>query len=143
MHFVCPHCHAINNLPDDKSWRDGNCGKCHQSLDSGAPVELNDATYHRYIQKNHLPVLIDYWASWCGPCKVMAPTFAQVANESDAILFAKVNTEQAPQISTEAGIRSIPTLILFYQGEEKARISGALQAHQLKQWLVQSIQAIN
>lgn len=142
MHFVCPHCSATNNLPEEKSWRDGKCCKCKQHLDIEKPVALTAQTHDKFIQKNDMPVLVDYWASWCGPCLQMAPTFEKVARGSDAILFAKLNTEDAQNISAQAGIRSIPTLILFYGGKEQARVSGALSEAQLKQWIVQSIQGL-
>ena len=142
MHFVCPHCHATNNLPEDKSWRAGQCGKCKNPFDTGKPVELTADSFHKYIGNNDLPVLVDFWAEWCGPCHMMAPAFEKVSKESDAILFAKLNTESAQGISAEANIRSIPTLILFYGGKEQGRISGALQEAQLKQWLVQTVQSL-
>lgn len=142
MYFVCPHCHATNNLPEDKSWRAGKCGKCKKPLDCGKPVELNGTTFNKFIAKNDLPVLVDFWAGWCQPCLAMAPTFEKVSQHSDALIFAKLNTEMAQSISANAGIRSIPTLILFYGGQEKARVSGALPEAQLKQWIAQSIQSI-
>ena len=142
MNIVCPHCGAINRIPEDKSHLDATCGKCKNALHTFEPAELNDNTFNRYIEKNDMPVLVDYWASWCGPCQVMGPVFAKVAKETESILFAKVNTEQAQQVSAAAGIRSIPTLALFYGGKEVNRVSGALSEPQLKAWIVQSIQEL-
>jgi thioredoxin 2 len=139
MHLVCSHCGAINRIPDDKDISTARCGKCQNAIYSKTPIDLNDSTFYRYIEKNDLPIIVDFWASWCGPCKAMAPTFEKVALASDSLLFAKVNTESAPSISADAVIRSIPTLIFFHKGREIDRISGGLGEMQLKQWIMQSI----
>lgn len=141
MHIVCQSCATTNRIPDDKSHTNAKCGKCGNAIYSGVPAELSDNNFFKYIEKNDLPVIVDFWADWCAPCKQMAPTFESVALESDGILFAKVDTQSAQQVAAKAGIRSIPTLIFFHKGEELDRISGALREPQLKQWIMQMIKA--
>lgn len=143
MHLVCPHCFTKNRVPDDRPHSEGHCGKCAKPLGKTGSVDLGDAHFYHYVQNNDLPVLVDFWADWCQPCHMMAPVFERVAAQTDSVLFAKVNTQTATTINRDAGIRSIPTLILFYGGNERARTSGALNELQLKQWIMQSIQAIS
>jgi thioredoxin 2 len=142
MHIVCSYCLAINRIPEGKSHTQAKCGKCQQAAYSSSPVELSDSSFYRYIEKNDLPVIVDFWASWCGPCQAMAPVFSKIAKQSESLLFAKVNTEQAQKVSSDATIRSIPTLVFFYHGKEIDRISGGLSESQLKNWIVQCLQKV-
>lgn len=139
MHIVCSSCATINRIPQGKSLVQAHCGKCKQHVYTGEPINLDDTSFNRYIEKNDAPIIVDFWADWCGPCKTMAPTFNKVAAESSDILFAKVNTELAQQVGSKAGIRSIPTLIFFHKGKEIERVSGALSEQQLKQFIMQCV----
>lgn len=139
MNLSCPHCATTNRVPEHRLSDRPRCGRCKQPLFSGAVQTLTSANIEAVINNNDLPVLVDCWAAWCGPCKQFAPVFAAAAGQFEpALRLAKLDTEQQPSIAARWQIRSIPTLILFRQGREVARLSGALSLPQLKQWLVQS-----
>ena len=140
MLIVCSHCHATNRIPEGRKASEGKCGNCKQTIWEGVPVDLTQNQFAKYTSKNDLPVVVDFWASWCGPCKAMAPAYEQVALQmKDQALFAKVNTEHAQQLGTQLNIRSIPTLAVFRHGKEVDRIAGALPANQLQQWIQQAL----
>jgi len=147
MNIVCSNCFTTNRIPDDKDHLDttnqAKCGKCKNVVYNSKPVELNNNTFYPFIERNDLPIVVDFWAAWCGPCQNMAPVFAKVAQSSPSLLFAKVNTEQVQQISADAGIRSLPTLVFFHQGEEVDRVSGGLNEAQMKQWIMGCLQKIS
>lgn len=135
-HLVCPHCHKLNRVPANKLSAGGNCGACKQPLWPEGLLELTDQTFAAHTGRSDVPVLVDFWASWCGPCKMMAPQFEQAAKAwRGKVRFAKLNTEQAQGSAGQYGIRSIPTLILFQNGREVARQSGAMNQGQISQWL--------
>jgi thioredoxin 2 len=139
MHIVCAVCGTTNRIPAEKRLSQAKCGRCRKTIYESIPTVLNDASFFNYIEKNDLPIIVDFWADWCGPCHTMAPIFSSVAKESEDILFAKVDTQDAQRVAAEARIRSLPTLIFFHKGEEIDRVSGALRESQLKQWIMQCI----
>lgn len=141
MIIVCPECGAKNRVPEDKLSANPACGQCHQALIPLAPIELNEQNFSHFIQNSDLPILIDLWADWCGPCKMMAPHFATVAKQNPQVVFAKIDTEANPRLSSAFHVRSTPTLVLMNKSNEIARISGALRATELQQWLDQQLNA--
>ena len=138
LHIVCPHCGTKNRLPSVKLDCDGKCGQCKQALFTGHPIALDSASFERHIKHNDIPLLLDCWAPWCGPCRMMAPVFEQAAARLEPhVRLAKLNTDQTQDIAAQLRIRSIPTLILFQNGRELARQSGALDLGRLLRWVQQ------
>lgn len=139
MNLVCPSCGATNRVPDTRLHDGPVCGKCGVALMAATPVHVNDGTLPKFIGATELPVLVDFWATWCGPCQQMAPHFASAASQLPEVRFAKVDSDAAPGASATYGVRSIPTLILFHHGVEVARRSGAMQASELVRWVQQQL----
>jgi thioredoxin 2 len=139
LHILCPHCETTNRIPPARLQDGARCGRCHEPLFDGHPIELSAANFHKYVSRNDIPVLVDFWAPWCGPCQMMAPQYAQAAQSLEPhVRVAKVNTEAQPELASQFGIRSIPTLALFKDGREVARQAGAMREPDIVRW-VQSV----
>lgn len=137
-HIVCPHCNAVNRVPADKPAAQGKCGRCHKPLFDGHPTAASLAAFDAQVQKSDIPVVVDFWADWCGPCKAMAPHLERVASELEPqFRFLKVDTEAEPELSARYQIRSIPTLMVFKNGAIIAQQAGAMESGSLRNWLKQ------
>lgn len=127
INIVCPHCQKVNKIPKKDSYTRANCGSCKNSLLDTSPIELNESNFDHVIVNSDIPIIVDFWAPWCGPCKMMGPIFNDVANKYPLkALFVKVNTEVEHSLASKYQIKSIPTIVVYKNGLEIKRVSGAL-----------------
>jgi thioredoxin 2 len=139
IHIVCARCNAVVRVPRDRLQEPAKCPKCQSALFTGKPIALTTAAFDQHVSRNDLPVIVDFWAPWCGPCRMMEPHYERVALQLERqARFAKVNSDNEPQLSARFHIRGIPTLIAFKNGREVARQSGAMDANGLTRWLQSS-----
>jgi thioredoxin 2 len=135
VQIACPSCLTANRVPEERMGEGPKCGRCGEPLLTAAPVELDEAGFDAFVARTSLPVLADFWAPWCGPCRAMAPHFAHAAEQlKGRVQLVKVNTEAAPALASRLGIRAIPTLLLYRDGIEAKRASGALDTGELVRW---------
>jgi thioredoxin 2 len=136
-HVVCPHCDTVNRVPRAKLAADGRCGTCHRPLFEGRPVLLEGARFARHLEHSDIPLLVDFWASWCGPCHAMAPAFERAARRLEpGVRLVKVNIDEKPALAEQFGVRSIPTIVLALRGREINRVAGARSEADLVSWVL-------
>lgn len=142
LHVFCPHCDAVNRVPQEKLFASGKCGACHRPLFAGQPLPLDAARFERQLATSDVPLLIDFWAPWCGPCRIMAPEFERAASRLEPRMrLVKINVDENPAAAQRFGVSSIPTLSLALHGRELARTSGAMSSAQLEEWALAHLPA--
>jgi thioredoxin 2 len=142
MNVACPHCRAVNRVPAERLNEAPNCGACKRPLFDGHPAEVSESDFARFVANTDVPIVVDFWAPWCGPCRMMAPVFERAAQELEPrVRFVKVNTDNAQDLAAQYDIRGIPTIAIFKRGQEAARISGAMDATRFIAWVRANAQA--
>jgi len=141
LHIVCPHCDAVNRVPPMKLSAGGRCGVCHKGLFTGEPVALDTSRFNRHLEHSDVPLLVDFWAPWCGPCRLMAPAFERAARELEPRMrLVKINVDEEPSLAARYSILGIPTTLLALRGRELGRLSGARTERDLVDWATRARQ---
>ena len=139
-HIVCPYCMSMNRVPLSKPAREARCGRCHEALFTGHSMAANSASFDVHIQKNDIPVVVDFWAEWCGPCRMIAPALEEIAGSlGEKVKIVKLNVDENPHTAAKYGIQSIPTLMIFKDGQMASRQIGAAPKQKLEQWITTAV----